>query len=592
MSDWLIPEGSKQITFKGLKGATSRYPPGETPPGYLYLLQNAMPFMGAIHCRPVLSLAGQPSAGGTFISGLYPPFRNAEVFWSSSGLERLMLIDRILYLKSTSGLVYSKLWAYSTGTVTKGATKSIVLGTSTQWTAGAWLASGDFIVIGSRTFSIAIVNNATTLRVYGSLSAFSGSAYHIKRTFGSSSRFVPDMTTYQNKLVMADGKRPLYAWNGTSLSLLNSTHTWKAKGVVHFRDRLWAFNTTESGVRLPKRLRWSQATDKTNFLDTYGSDTQWVDVPYSAGEILRAVPLRDSLMIYMSDAVWIGIPTNMPNLPLSFQKLPLPAGAGLVGARAVASSEEGHIAVLSSGVYWITPDGVKQLETPWKDTDFATSTNTAARMESYVAGIDASERIAYIFASSLPPAGETVAFGWGYSFSSEGWFLISFHRTATMTLAKWLTVASTSKFYLSGDSNYAGRLCVWSRAAYQDGWKSLAPDQPIVIKAGFPLLRDEEQERMLEVTQAIVRCESSPPGVSLFTLVGKIDRHTIRVLGNIRYRDFPGQAFGQADFRITGNSLYFYIQTSNPSPQSSYSLILESVSFRVHRRGARRIIKA
>jgi len=83
-------------------------------------------------------------------------------------------------------------------------------------------------------------------------------------------------------------------------------------------------------------MRWSKATDLTDFSDPTAYLNLLSQGSAFAGAIRRMVPMGANLLTYLDDALFVGTPSNTPNLPLAFQQIPS-GGIGVAGPRAVAS---------------------------------------------------------------------------------------------------------------------------------------------------------------------------------------------------------------------------------------------------------------
>jgi hypothetical protein len=308
-------------------------------------------------------------AGGATV--LYAPARDVIQLWKTDGIQKIGVIDtRFLYSVSGSSLSRQG-YSYSTGTIKTSA--ALVRGSSTNWTASN-IKADDYILlkpgVSQQEIRISQVNNKSLLTLASTPSPgpyASGTAYRIYRSFSYSKTYFVDWTTCDNKLVLADGGRPLFSWDGTTLGAFSSPLTFIPKCVCYFQDRLFCGNTTEGSYRYRWRIRWSKITDHTSFIAS--PDVQWLDRPYSPGELLRLVPMGKLLIAYYRDRVEIGRPTNIAGdlLPVSFEQVST-GGSGLVGMKAVVPFYDGHFLMMDDNVYFFSNSGFQPIGDPiWKE---------------------------------------------------------------------------------------------------------------------------------------------------------------------------------------------------------------------------------
>ena len=73
-------------------------------------------------------------------------------------------------------------------------------------------------------------------------------------------------------------------------------------------------------------------------------------MPYAQGGIKRLVPLGKTLMCYMENALFVGLPSNDVNLPVAFQRYET-GGRGLAGPRAICSWGDKHFLAMQDNLY-------------------------------------------------------------------------------------------------------------------------------------------------------------------------------------------------------------------------------------------------
>ena len=273
---------------------------------------------------------------------------------------------------------YVSLWMYSdVGTVTN-ATVKFQEYYGGSWhdtlsfdpdTASTWESKSSSVTLNATTTAVTIEVTIATAEDAGKvlyideLSVLSGGVDHIiRRAFTALEPYLLDWVSIDNKLVIADHVRPLYGYDGSSFSIYDTAVTYIPGCVAYFGDRLWIGNVIESGVYHRYRIRWSSTTDHTSF-----SAADYLDLPYTIGELKRLVPLGNMLVAYFADAIYLGRRSNLVDLPYTFQRIET-GGVGLTGSRAVASALNGHCFVGQDDIYYLSNAGLKKLDCPVADT--------------------------------------------------------------------------------------------------------------------------------------------------------------------------------------------------------------------------------
>jgi hypothetical protein len=235
-------------------------------------------------------------------------------------------------------------------------------------TAEEWDLDSDEVTLNAGTTGVTLkisIDGAEVsklLYVDGLVLISGGVDYSIRRRFTITGGKLLDTTVCDNKLVVTDYCRPLYSYDGSTFGIYDTDVTYIPGCVVFFADRLWIGNTIESGLYYKQRIRWSSATDHT----TFGA-SDYYDLPYGPGELVRLLPLGPLLIAYFKDAIFIGQQTNNPNLPYAFPTKVDTGGIGLVGPRAVTSAPNGHYFVGQDDVYFLSNNGLKAMDCPVKE---------------------------------------------------------------------------------------------------------------------------------------------------------------------------------------------------------------------------------
>lgn len=128
-----------------------------------------------------------------------------------------------------------------------------------------------------------------------------------------------------------------------------------AKSCTFFDDRLWLGNVTETdGKNYPQRVWWSDALDFDRF-----DPVNFMDLPYSQGELLAIKPLGPLLVLYFTDTIYIGRATNISGRPYEFQEINT-NGIGLVAQGALGTYDDGHFFVGQDDIYYLSASAALQ----------------------------------------------------------------------------------------------------------------------------------------------------------------------------------------------------------------------------------------
>ena len=295
--------------------------------------------------------------------------------WGGNGVQYPFLFtENYIFLASWSTGFTLCPWLYSTGTASTSGTA--VTGTGTFWkTLG--INPGDIFTINSTNYIIASVNTDTSITLTTSAGSNTTRAYSITRYLGAGTRAivdacqVNDLTLGQYLVATSPGNQPVAITPQTqaitnlipSAAKQPSSGAFNAQACAYMVGRIFMGNLNDGSNGLARtRIRWSKATDTTDFSDP----TAYIDLMSQAsafsGGVQRMVPLGTMLVVYLDDAIFVGTPSNTPNLPLAFQQLPS-GSVGLVGSRAVASiilprAEENIWGVNTIGHFFVGFDNV------------------------------------------------------------------------------------------------------------------------------------------------------------------------------------------------------------------------------------------
>jgi len=294
--------------------------------------------------------------------------------WGQNGFEfPYLFTQNYIFLGLTSGYV-QQTWTYAVGTVDTAGTA--VTGHGTLWqTLG--IQQGDVLTIGANSYSISVVGGDTSITLATSAGSNTGVAYSITRFMHAGNPYMVDacqatdltlgpmlvVATYQNQLIKINPTTGVVSNLTSSSAGQPLSGGFTAECVAYFVGRIFAGHLNDgTNGELRQFLRWSKATDLTDFSDATAYINLLSQGSTFSGAIRRLVPMGANLIAYADDAIFVGSPSNTPNLPLAWQQIPT-GGIGLAGPRAVASvvlpREETNLWGLNiSGHFFVGQDNI------------------------------------------------------------------------------------------------------------------------------------------------------------------------------------------------------------------------------------------
>lgn len=345
------------------KGMILNKPSQLLPDGAFTRLRNFLPSTLGPKRRPGFT---QYASGDT----AEYPMVDYVTLWMTNGAQiSLLMTEKFLYrVNPLSG--FSRVdWFYA-GPGTGLHNGYVIEDTSAHFLAND-ITLGDVVEMGTYSGIIVEILSDTRLRMdpCNIPEGYSG-AYNVQRSFGPGICKLPDWTIFNSELIIADGKRPLTKYNPVT----NQFEYWttdpakKLPGgidfipgcVTSFGDRIWCGYTVDATDGTQRqRIRWSALADETDFHIT----TNYLDLPYVNGAVRRLIPLGNTLIAYFDDALYMGVPTNMPLMPLRFDAIET-GGIGLVGPKAVTAFTGGHFYIGQDDMYFLTRDGAQRIGSP------------------------------------------------------------------------------------------------------------------------------------------------------------------------------------------------------------------------------------
>jgi len=312
------------------------------------------------------------------------------------------------------------------------------------------------------------------------------------------------------------------------------------RAVCSFADRLWIANVYESSVRERQRIRWTNPANYNIF-----PAANFLDLPYTNGEILRLIPLGSMLIAYFDDCIYYGRATGITGLPYAFSRINT-GGVGLVGTKAICEYLDGHFFVGQDDIYYLGADvGLKPIGSPVvRDTIRSCDYFNLI----YVVPDPRNERIAFGF----PTSNTRVEKVWSYYYKSQAW---SYDNTTASFLAGTHVTTSTDWRLFRGTTG--GALEDMTVAGTTD------PSSAAIVGViesgdydfGLPNLNKTVSRLSVKVDNA--------PSVSLaFNAFGSVNRGvSFTSLGRISLS--AGEDEGYVNFKETGSLFRWKLSTSS-----------------------------
>lgn len=108
-------------------------------------------------------------------------------------------------------------------------------------------------------------------------------------------------TTFDDLLIVTNGKDAIQKWNGTTWANLGGSPPSAARYMIPFYSRLILLYTTESATDYPHRIRWSIVGDPETWTGT-GSGA--IDVLETQDRITGVARLGDRVFVFKEDSIW------------------------------------------------------------------------------------------------------------------------------------------------------------------------------------------------------------------------------------------------------------------------------------------------
>lgn len=444
----------------------------------------------------------------------WPPVRELIQFWKANGDPCLIVLDsKFVYeVNIGAGTFTGKYMTISDGHATVAAAGTAVTGAGSLWAAGGTPAndvmSGDVIVFEPGTANedakeIGSVTDDTHLTLKaGATIGHTTVDYEIRKAICNADPYLVDWTFIPNKIVFADGQRYSTSYDGTTYEIYNSGLTFVPSCVVHFIDRLWFGRIVAAGVDYRNRFMWSQTTNKISF------GSRFLDTPYTAGYMMRLVPLGSMLAAFFNDVIYVGRPTGVSGdtLPISFTRLDT-AGVGLLGPKALCAWMEGIFWVGQDNVYFLSNQGNRPIGTPVMKSALLACKKPWAI---YVEADPTNTRICFGF----PVDGDEIERIWSYDYVAQSW---SYDLMACSMLRRTSATSELTWSNWTGTDYATGTITAVAAADHVHG--NSTAWQTATILAGAAIHIDVDKDGVYEIVHIV---ESNAADEAQLEIVGTV----------------------------------------------------------------------
>jgi hypothetical protein len=295
--------------------------------------------------------------------------------------ERILFTDGVVYRLGLSSVEEID-WYYDGGTISVSGFD--VTGVGTLFITNG-IYPGDIVRIGAYEARIESVVSETVLELEDSslIPSGSGLSYSIHKAINNDPMHLVDWVVADGELIFTDCKRPLQVYkygepansqivdfideDAYKIDVGSGPEDFVCGCLAVFEDRLVVGYTIEAtdGVQRT-RLRWSTATNKRDFSvsTAFTDDLSAFGV---RGALRRLVPLKNCLIAYCDDGIFLGTSTANADLPFVFERIET-GNIGIVGMKAICSFFGGHFLIGQNDMYMLTlEDGIQKIGMPVVD---------------------------------------------------------------------------------------------------------------------------------------------------------------------------------------------------------------------------------
>lgn len=536
------------------------------------------------------------------------------ILWLTNGSQVIVTVTEGSLYKAypdapPTELVWETAYASNALTATTGsAVVTRAAGLSFQTTA-SYIQIGDIVRLGSEERRVSGVSSATSLTIE---SAFS--VDHVG-TVGSIVHSLPDSYTYPVDYVVYDSKLlytyyndqndggeihpimeydPSIGTNGriqpwlSNASYLIATNTpFSARTIAVAADRIYAGMTYDAIDKTRRyRILWSAAANTRNF-----SDNNYYELPYSAGAIVKLLPLDTNLVCYCTDAIYMGTITNDPNLPVRFQKLDT-ANFGLVGNKAIVSFFNAHYFVSQNGFYKLDRSGTFS---PIGSSIDRYALANCGSPEAIVAAVDPANYRIVFGVPGADGSDKRISRVWSYDYRSSEWAFsdITTSMLAVPTVSATLTIGGLGTTAIGSVGSVFGGAADAPISALQYGYELptlYIAQNSVILKQSASATTDNGSNISTELisknydfgepdsTKTFLRLSTKVEWTAVnsstvdltYVAYGSVNSgRTWKFLGQLTIP--AGYDEGYVDFRMTGSSFQFRLVGGTGVPQYTHT---------------------
>lgn len=668
-----VPESTKIATIRPLtKGMRSDIPAQDIEDGGFSNILGLLITPKGMKRRTTFS---------AFAANATVPYEHRDyvTVWGTSGVQGTVLITSKTLFRINPITGFSEVaWGYSDGTITVSGTS--VTGSGTSWSTNDILP-GDVIRVGTEEAVVSEIEGDTSLTLESAdLTDGSGLSYSIQRTFAGGSNALIDWAVFENKLLIADGKRPLMVYDPETISIgywitdeakkILATETdeystgtvavsgkvvtgsgtgWSTSN-VHVNDTIYVngysdtvasvdsttqltlnhsglIPTTSAGASyqttrmigidfIPnavgvihdatkglnrvwvgytydvtdgwqnQRIRFSALADTHNF----SISTNYIDLPYLGGKILKILPLGDTMAVHFSNGLFIGKSSDSTLLPLDFRKSET-GGIGLAGVKAVCPYLGGQFYVGTDDIYYL---GVGQTEPKKIGSKIVRDTIKLCKYPERIYAMTDYTNNQIVF--GFPMSSERISKLAYFSYQTDSWSMedvdttaianpgINFYNTWNALTGTWDTLYGTNGTWngLEINESYRGFYIEHLGAIYIQASDDALDfgTEPLVVSATTKDHDFDMPDTQKVFTRFSLKIDYDTPLTSPLVFRVTVSTNKGRSYKNVGILTIPaGSDEGSVSFRATGSTVKIKIYST--SQVTSYYISEYAIRVRV-----------
>ncbi len=282
-------------------------------------------------------------------------------FWKSDGsFQLLCLTNRRLRRLTASDSTWVEIPSVKTYTITGEAGNVYTCAGENFVTDGIRVGDMARIIVGSSVVETAVtLASGTDLTVAAAPAGRTSANLVIAHTFAAAQLTVVDRAYIPNGLVLTDGTAGgIWKYDGSVLTLLgvhaavgdpDPDYLTGARSVYYFAGLLWLGNTLETGSDGKRFVRWSSATDITEF-----AAADYVFFSNEKSSVLCVRSVEDIPVVFLEAGIYNGFPSDVVGLPYLFTKVET-GGLSAASMRGIVSAQGSLYFVGFDNAYQLVP---------------------------------------------------------------------------------------------------------------------------------------------------------------------------------------------------------------------------------------------